>query len=493
MGSTTGVAVRRVFAATLVLVAVVATGCLHADVDVTVEGDGSGQIVVEVFPSRKMQDELEKLPIEIEDLVEGSFDGVNGAEFDEIEDGDRTGYRLVVPFDDYRDVQQILVDGGSVAGQQVQLFSTLNIVELPDDAGWQLDAQILPLGQTIAGANAGVIPESMQDVIDSAGIGNNGSGLDLSISLPGTIISSNATSTDGGTATWKLDDPEAPGTLQMRTEPEDFPTVAQMVVGGAGLALVLGIGLFVLGATRKHASTKAPRQRRQRRSRDRVAGQPDGDWAAPVPGAAPSEASARPEPLPPLATGTAVAPPPPLVPAAPIPPSPWSAPAPTYDESTVLPVGDPAASGQGLAPTYDESVGAAATDPIPSGHGSAPTYDESSVPPATAAPTGWEPPAGLPAPIPPPTDVLPVAEPEVEAAPASVDPPAAPPPFTPPVSLPAVDVSPAEPPAAAAPPADSPAAVVPPPIATPAGWYPDPDDPSSQRWWSGSEWTEHRA
>jgi hypothetical protein len=26
----------------------------------------------------------------------------------------------------------------------------------------------------------------------------------------------------------------------------------------------------------------------------------------------------------------------------------------------------------------------------------------------------------------------------------------------------------------------------------PAGWYPDPNDPSSQRYWDGSQWTENR-
>jgi hypothetical protein len=27
----------------------------------------------------------------------------------------------------------------------------------------------------------------------------------------------------------------------------------------------------------------------------------------------------------------------------------------------------------------------------------------------------------------------------------------------------------------------------------PAGWYADPEDPSQQRYWDGSTWTEHRA
>jgi hypothetical protein len=27
----------------------------------------------------------------------------------------------------------------------------------------------------------------------------------------------------------------------------------------------------------------------------------------------------------------------------------------------------------------------------------------------------------------------------------------------------------------------------------PAGWHPDPEDPTQQRYWDGSAWTEHRA
>lgn len=37
-----------------------------------------------------------------------------------------------------------------------------------------------------------------------------------------------------------------------------------------------------------------------------------------------------------------------------------------------------------------------------------------------------------------------------------------------------------------------PAAVVP-PLTPPAGWYPDPQDASAQRYWDGAQWTEHSA
>jgi hypothetical protein len=30
-------------------------------------------------------------------------------------------------------------------------------------------------------------------------------------------------------------------------------------------------------------------------------------------------------------------------------------------------------------------------------------------------------------------------------------------------------------------------------MSTPAGWYPDPESPSQQRYWDGTRWTEHRA
>jgi hypothetical protein len=29
-------------------------------------------------------------------------------------------------------------------------------------------------------------------------------------------------------------------------------------------------------------------------------------------------------------------------------------------------------------------------------------------------------------------------------------------------------------------------------VSTPAGWYPDPDDPASQRYFDGTQWTEQR-
>lgn len=30
-------------------------------------------------------------------------------------------------------------------------------------------------------------------------------------------------------------------------------------------------------------------------------------------------------------------------------------------------------------------------------------------------------------------------------------------------------------------------------VATPRGWYPDPQQPGFERWWTGTEWTQHTA
>ena len=41
--------------------------------------------------------------------------------------------------------------------------------------------------------------------------------------------------------------------------------------------------------------------------------------------------------------------------------------------------------------------------------------------------------------------------------------------------------------------APAPAAPVPPPPTVPAGWYPDPNGATIQRYWDGTTWTDHTA
>lgn len=286
-----------------------ATSCLSGDVEVKVDGDGSGSVTVEVFPTQDVMSVVDG--IAVDQLVDGSFASVSGYELERIDSDGREGYRLFVPFTDAPELTEVLVNGGTVAGQQVQLFSSFSLLELPDDAGWQLDATINPIGQLVNPAGDDPLGVSLEQLIESAGVAGAGTGLDLSISLPGTVASSNSSDVDGGTATWRLDEPAASTQLLMRTEPTEFLTTAQLVVGGAGLALLAGVVLALVGATRPYRRTerdRRQRKRRGRRRRSRSKGSGTTGWEPPGggpvdPAIAAGSRSARPEALPPLAPG----------------------------------------------------------------------------------------------------------------------------------------------------------------------------------------------
>jgi hypothetical protein len=113
-------------------------------------------------------------------------------------------------------------------------------------------------------------------------------------------VRTNAPSSDGGTATWPVGDYRTPAGLQMRTEPATFPTPVQMVLGGALLAVLLGVVLALWGASaaaRRRETKGRPRPRRRSR-RERRSGDGGGGWAPP--GGAPAAAPYRGETLPPL-------------------------------------------------------------------------------------------------------------------------------------------------------------------------------------------------
>lgn len=270
----------------LLLVAATATGCLSGDIDVTVRDDGSGEVRLEVFPSAQLQTVLDA--VDVSSLADTYLDGIDGASFEEIERDDRDGYLVVVPFDDYGELTSVLVDGATIVGQQIRLFSSIDLRQI--DGGWRLDAVLAPE----ITSNTLTAPPELDDLIETDGRVALGSGLDLSISLPGEVTTTNADETDGGTATWRLEELDGDTELRMVTEPRSFPTPLQKVLAIAGAAVLLGVLLASWGTRRSRRSDS----RRRVRSHSQVPADADAAWRRPVAPFAPPTSSAPAPPVP---------------------------------------------------------------------------------------------------------------------------------------------------------------------------------------------------
>ncbi|CAN5428266.1 hypothetical protein BH10ACT3_BH10ACT3_11940 [soil metagenome] len=234
--------------AVMTLVVLLATSCLSGDIDVTVRDDGSGEIELEVFPSPQLQTVLDA--VDVDTLADTFLDDIDGSEFERIERDGQSGYRVLVPFDDYAQLTTFLVDGVTVAGQQVRLFSSIDLQELEN--GWRLDAVLAPE----LTSNALTAPPGLDELLETDGRAVFGTTLNLSISLPGTVVNTNADERDGGTATWRLKELEGETQLSMQNGPKEFPTTPQIVLMAAGAMVLLGLIFAMIGAGRSKRSTK---------------------------------------------------------------------------------------------------------------------------------------------------------------------------------------------------------------------------------------------
>ena len=283
------------------LVSLAATGCLSGEVNVVIEDDVSGEVVVEVIPGGALSEALGD--VDLDTLIDVATTGADGTDFETFERDGRTGYRAEVDFDGYGEILLALQGRATVAGQPIQLLRSADLRKLPDGSGWEFAAAVAPVDEILGTASEDNPLVGLADLLQAAFDPTSGTGLDLSITLPGKVSSSNADVVSGGTATWILDSPDVPPTLRMRTEPDPLVTPARLVIGGAVLAILVGLVLAAWGASRPYRVSRRARRRRYKDARFPGRAPVDARWA-PAPQATAAAAPAdRSVALPPLDMG----------------------------------------------------------------------------------------------------------------------------------------------------------------------------------------------
>lgn len=251
----------------VLLAASIATGCLTADVGVEVGKDGSGSVVVEVYPGPAFRERLRQL--DLEELERRSRSDGATVEISEIGTVGNRGYRIEASFDDVRALNSTGEAGVRVAGVDFRLFNAFTLNEI--DGEWTLAAELRPLGEV-----AGLLRQLL-----GLGASADTPELDVAVTLPGRVVRSNADEQEGGTARWQFDfsgpgnPTSSPVRLDMRTEPVPLVTPAQWAMLGAAGVVLLGMVLVVAGSRRSSRTRIRGRRRRRARGAD---GDPSG-WA----------------------------------------------------------------------------------------------------------------------------------------------------------------------------------------------------------------------
>jgi len=258
------------------LAASVLTGCLRAEMEVEVGGDGSGTAAIEVYIDEAelgaggiSQDDL----VELAETATQQFDGV---EVSAVEAVGSKGFRVQIPFDDYRQLTQSLTNG-DYGGVSIRLFQTFVINE-GADGGWSMSATVDPVGVR---ATLSQIPTSISGSASSV---DSSMEFVFSMTLPGKVLRSNATAVDGGTARWNLKGDIEAVRFTMENDPPGITTLQMIFVLIGGL-LLIGTALVLISAAGGRRRWDKRRRRRWRKGQDVV---PHGQWqpTTPVPGTA---------------------------------------------------------------------------------------------------------------------------------------------------------------------------------------------------------------
>lgn len=238
---------QMVFFAVLVGAAVAGASCARVGVEVKADEDGTVVTDYEVVViGPRVDDDF------IEMALEG-FGEQTAGEVEHFEVDGQDGIRVSTPADEFvrhrADVTGVPPDGSA------PVFQSFDISAIGDDEGWTFNAVMADFAAAFSSWTAGLPADMKTELPNWPAEG----GVYLTVTLPGTTVSTNGEDSGRSSATWALHEMAAGDQLVLETEPEGFPSQVQLYIGGAVLAVVLLIVLTSLVKRRRRRRVAAER------------------------------------------------------------------------------------------------------------------------------------------------------------------------------------------------------------------------------------------
>ncbi len=275
---------RTALLALLAAAALVLSGCMDVSNDVTLDADGSGKVEISLLFSEQMMammamehgGDIDAAIEELRSEMEADSEVPEDVEFvfEEREGGLYMG--ATASFDTPSELEELLTSGGEEA-----MFSSFSLVEHGDS--WELTAAADTSGfdTSLSGEDLGGSEEMDIDVDAFAELLGGKPTVEFSMTFPGKVTDSNATTVDGTTATWDLlaGDGEINATANKAGSSSSIVIVA--IIGFAALVAAAVAVPLLVARNKRAAATRG--------------GHVDGDTVAP-PDSAPVPAGWYPDP-----------------------------------------------------------------------------------------------------------------------------------------------------------------------------------------------------
>ncbi len=182
------------------VLALIAAGCLRADIGVTVEEDGSGVLTFAQLQGPELREQADELGLD-EDVTEFEESMPDSAEFSDVVDGDYEGRQATMTFDSLDDLDALATEVLIVEPDEQGTFDSFAVTQ---------EGSVYAFDAVYRGSDFDDL--ELDDDVDPGQV-------IVTLELPGVVTEDNATEVADDVLTWRIPIDES-ATLRARTQTE---------------------------------------------------------------------------------------------------------------------------------------------------------------------------------------------------------------------------------------------------------------------------------